>query len=221
VELATIALKGSLVDISAVVTGGEFGSPFSIGDYGFYSETQFEEQADTLCQLEREYASKDFFLSESEWKKVDSHLTDVAHYGKPQIHKTIRGDTFASLAVRKSAFQVAMVFLSKGLDVLQTNENEEDLIDVIQEQYGRISADFKVLLTKQPVFYRQTKTITELNQLRKEQKVVLESFQGMVLIVRDSQKALERQLLEIEADLAFKTRCELLNLVRNCFVLFC
>ena len=44
IELAQISFESSLSDVNDVVVGGESGSPYSIGDFGFYAEEQFEAQ---------------------------------------------------------------------------------------------------------------------------------------------------------------------------------
>ena len=212
-DLATIALKSSLADVHATVEGGEFGSAYSIGEYGFYSRTQFEDQGGLLCRLERDHASEGLFLSDLEWKKVDDHLMKVGHYGRWSIQKAVRGDSFAALAVRKNAFHVAIVFLTRGLDVLAENEEGLDLIQIAKGQYFDLTASYKQLMTKQVVYYRQTKTHTEIQELRQEQQTMLTAFRGMIAFTEECQRSLEHQQREIEADLAFKTRCQLLNLV--------
>jgi hypothetical protein len=44
IELAQISFESSLSDVNDVVVGGENGCPYSIGDFGFYAEEQFEAQ---------------------------------------------------------------------------------------------------------------------------------------------------------------------------------
>lgn len=139
--------------MNAKVTGGEFGSAYSIGDYGFYSKNQFEEQAEYLSEIERQNAPKDQFLSNDEWRKIDDYLSSVAHHSKASFTLVYRGDTFAALAVRKNAYRVARLFLRHGLDLLSVNENDEDLVDVAKAQYSIISEQYKVIQTKQIVFY--------------------------------------------------------------------
>lgn len=43
-ELLLIALQSTLADINDVVIGGEDGSPMSIGDHGFFSDNQMDNQ---------------------------------------------------------------------------------------------------------------------------------------------------------------------------------
>lgn len=200
--------------MNAKVTGGEFGSAYSIGDYGFYSKNQFEEQAEYLSEIERQNAPKDQFLSNDEWRKIDDYLSSVAHHSKASFTLVYRGDTFAALAVRKNAYRVARLFLRHGLDLLSVNENDEDLVDVAKAQYSIISEQYKVIQTKQIVFYHQTKTKNEMDNLRKEQEDIVKGYAGMIEFVKDCSKYLEDALLVIEGDMALKRQCELLHKVR-------
>lgn len=215
-ELTKVALKASLADLHARVVGGDFGSPYSIGDYGFYSQGQFQSQADYLCDVERANVTEDFFLSDREWQKVDSYLTKTAYsISNYVISKAYLGDTFPMLAIRKSAFHVAIVFIQEGVDILLENEQGQDLIDVVKEQYGILATAFKQVLTKQIVYYRQTKTITEIKELRKEQTKMKADFLGLIDFVKACEVILQKQILQIERDFAFKRRCELLHEVRG------
>lgn len=200
--------------MNAKVTGGEFGSAYSIGDYGFYSKNQFEEQAEYLSEIERQNAPKDQFLSNDEWRKIDDYLSSVAHHSKASFTLVYRGDTFAALAVRKNAYRVARLFLRHGLDLLSVNENDEDLVDVAKAQYSILSEQYKIIQTKQIVFYHQTKTKNEMDNLRREQEDIVKGFAGMIEFVKDCSKYLEDALLVIEGDMALKRQCELLHKVR-------
>jgi hypothetical protein len=104
-ELTEVALKSSIADIHDTVTGGECGSPFSIGGYGFYAENQYEEQGTTLCEKERENASSDYFLSNDEWNKVDNYLKRVAYYsGQAKFRKVLTGKEFLLISFYLSLF---------------------------------------------------------------------------------------------------------------------
>ena len=63
VELLNLALRSSLADITEVVIGGEYGTPFQLGDLGFYSENKLLKQTELLQSLEQENAIGTFFLS--------------------------------------------------------------------------------------------------------------------------------------------------------------
>ena len=115
-------MRSCLVDVNAVVINGEFGTPYSIGDYGFYTDMQFQAQATLLFELERINSEGKYFLSDEEWKKVDAYLASLAFHANSKFTKAYRGDTFASLAIRKNAFFVAILFLQNNIDMLLLNE---------------------------------------------------------------------------------------------------
>ena len=50
-ELVEIALKSCLADLDLVVTGGEYGSPFNIGGFGFFAQSQFDQQGTLIIIL--------------------------------------------------------------------------------------------------------------------------------------------------------------------------
>ena len=51
-ELVDIALKSSLADLELYVDGGLYGSPFSIGGFGFYATNQFEAQGQFSSEIQ-------------------------------------------------------------------------------------------------------------------------------------------------------------------------
>lgn len=105
-ELAAIALKSSLADVHDLVTGGYDGAPFSIGDFGFYADNQYEFQAKLLQDKERENLKLNSYLSEIEWKLIDDKLSDIAHHGKSIVYRACRGDSFANLAIRQNVISI-------------------------------------------------------------------------------------------------------------------
>ena len=98
-ELASIALSSSLADIEATVDGGYYGSPYSIGEYGFFADTQFNEVVSEMQQRKRNIAKGVVYLSEEEWKEVDSHIEDVIRHSTTRFKRVVRGDTLLALAV--------------------------------------------------------------------------------------------------------------------------
>jgi hypothetical protein len=125
----------------------------------------------------------------------------------------LKGDTFALLAVRKNSYKVAIVFLRRGIDLLATNINKEDLIDVLKEQYFLLSSRLKVVLSKQIVYYHQTKAKTEIDELRKEQSFLKSCFSKMFSFIQECNTFLTNKIQEIDSDIAYKIRCELLHQV--------
>eukprot|EP01031_Cornospumella_fuschlensis_P027802 gene27802-33576_t len=144
-ELAAIAVKSSLADIHDVVTGGEYGTPYSIGLHGFYAESQFQKQATLLKETERHNSDQKFYLSENEWGIIDHYLTKVAHVSKNEFDSVCPGDTFAVLAVKKNAYEVAAFLLHAGVDPVLPNDDEEDLFMALKQQYQNVTIKMKEL----------------------------------------------------------------------------
>jgi hypothetical protein len=143
-DLASIASQSCLADLKAAVTGGEYGTPFSIGDFGFYSESQFKEQFEVLKTVERQHAEKlSLFLSDGQWSVVDENLNRIANFGVARFKSAAIGDTWISLAVRENAFGVAELLLSLDLDPLRTNEKREDMCDLLKLQYAALTVDLR------------------------------------------------------------------------------
>jgi len=107
-ELALIALESCLADLNELVINGEDGAPFCIAEYAFYSDNQFQFQANLLQENERKVSSKSF-LSKADWEVIDSRLLSISQHTKSKFRRAVRGDTFAALAVRQNAFLVTKV----------------------------------------------------------------------------------------------------------------
>ena len=100
------------------VSGGEHGSPFRIGGYGIYAQSQFDIQFKQLKDFEVKNSVGSHFLSSEEWCVVDKGLRQIAHFGDQRFSKACRGDTYLALAIRKKAFVVAGALLGYGLLIL-------------------------------------------------------------------------------------------------------
>jgi len=143
-ELAQICFESSLADVDDVVVGGENGSPYSIGDFGFYAEEQFEAQYKHILSTAKQWCLRNkHYLSGSEWEVLEHKLSLLAHHGEASFYDTCRGDSFACLAVRFNAFQVAKYVLSLGLDPLLQNERQQDLFLITKVQYGVLTLRLK------------------------------------------------------------------------------
>ena len=142
-ELTRVGLESSLADKDATVEGGEFGCPYSIGGYGLYAESQFEDHFKVLKDNEEMLAKGLYHLSMDEWETVDNGLRKIAHYGKARFPKLVRGDSYAALAVRKRAFISCKVLLELGVDPLVENEEGEDLFALLKMIYGEMSQDLR------------------------------------------------------------------------------
>lgn len=96
-EVVKVALESVIADKHALVSGGEYGSPFTIGGYGLYAATQFEKQFDFLKGIEHTNAVGIHYLSKDEWEIVDDGLRRIARYGNNKFNKLCRGDTYMAL----------------------------------------------------------------------------------------------------------------------------
>lgn len=148
-ELAAVALQSCLADPTAVVEGGEEGSPYCIGNYGFYTENAFDVQGRVLQENERSINEGLEFLSEKEWRRVDGKLRRIAEHATAKLRKAIPGDTLCMVAVRARAFCVGVMLLSRypDTDALAPNGHEETLKDVLRE-YNVIAAEDLLDLNK-------------------------------------------------------------------------
>lgn len=217
VEIAQYALKSSIADLSEVVENGYDGSPFSIGEYGFYAENQFKEQFEVLSRVERDLAKqRKQYYSEGEWMKIDEMLSFIAHHSTTSVKRVVRGDTFGSLALRKHAFQVATLFLTTtdvpAVDPLIENEEGKDMFDIAKEQYFVLSVYLKDLTNRRTDYLEGDTKIREvIETLRKEYVKSIEAFEGILQVSRALQENfLKRQVL-IDMDISFHRRCELLH----------
>lgn len=210
-ELATVALGSSLADLTQVVISGEFGAPFSIGDYGFYANSQFDSQSKLLCDIERLNSQQDYYLSTEEWDKIDDYLSQIGAYGSAYFPTVSCGDTFGVLAVKKNAYKVAMVFLNAGLDPLLENEEEEDLFHAAKRQYQVLSIRLRLLIERQDQFLISTQIRADWLSITTEEKLLLNAWRNKVIFLHLLIANLAHRLDLIEGDLVLKRRCDLLN----------
>lgn len=212
VELALHGLKSSLADMQEVVIDGVDGAPFSIGDYGFYTEAQFEEQAKVLQGIERENArNRKQYFSEGEWKEIDKQILLIAQHGKPTFKTATRGDTFCALAIRKNAFQVCAQFLSMGVDPLVENEEGHDLFDICREQYLDLSLQLKALNVRHHEYFKGERRRTIFESIEANYRQMSEQFEGLSRFATTMKDSYNARLDLIELDYKFARRCELLN----------
>lgn len=209
VDVLNIALRSSLADVTEQVSGGEHGSPFDLGDFGFYSENKQQMQAALLTGLERKYAVGKYFLSAAEWEKVEHRLGEIAAFSHAFVRRAVRGDTFASLAVRANAFKVARVLMDRGVDPLVNNGEGEDLICIIREQYGYMSDRLHHVMAHKDETQRRVFPPTELTDVLNEEKYVLDTFVNMKSFIDSTVANLEKRLVLISRDKQDKRRAEL------------
>lgn len=136
-ELLEAALCSCLCDVHLRVIGGEFGSPLSIGEHGFFSQNQFEGQSELLKRTEREIVERtSSFLSDSDWKIIDSTIDRMGKYSFSRFVTASPGDTFTALAVSENAYLVAKALLISGVDPLLVNNCGQDLFSKLKQQYA-------------------------------------------------------------------------------------
>lgn len=215
VDLAKICLRSSLADMQARVIGGEDGCPFSIGGYGFFAKSQFESQAQLLQELERINSATDFYLSTEEWMKMDKYLMEVASLSTPAFDKVVVGDSFGSLAIQQNAFHVALLFLENGLDPFVINSEENDLFIQCKQQYQALTIRLKACLSKQEEFISPShlQIRQEWYQIHEEMTILKKAWTSFVYFLTKLQEIYRERLKEIDADLVYQRRCELLKIV--------
>jgi len=210
-EVLNIALRSSLADVTERVSGGEYGSPFQLGDFGFYSENRLQMQTDLLVGLERKYAVGKYFLSAAEWEKVETKISDIGHYSYTRVRRAVRGDTFAALAVRASAFKVAKVLMDRGVDPLVENDEGEDLVCIVREQYGYLSDRLHHVIARKEETQRRVFPPTEMDQVLGEENYVVDTFMNMKEFIDSTVYNLEKRMVIIMRDKQDKRRSDLRN----------
>lgn len=211
-QLVEIALKSSLADLDHVVVGGEYGSAFRIADFGFYAQNQFDKQAKILQSIERETSKSIHFLSEGEWQRVDQNLyrlADGMNGGQARFRRACRGDTFAALAIRKSAFHCAKIMMREDADPLKQNEDGEDLFKVLEIQYGVLADDLRKLQEERVDASQRVLKPSEQRMLAEREAHVVENLEKMIVFVLSSIEYLQRRQVAIEKDMWTKRRADL------------
>jgi len=137
-ELYDIATTSVLFDIESTVQGGHGGSPFYIGNFSFHAVEQFEHQAKVLQDAERKNLNPALFLTPGEWKIIDDEIKRVCKYGSSAFDDVTCGDTFLSLAIRRSAFNVCCRLIRDRIDPLIVNVKDEDSIHILKGQLAKL-----------------------------------------------------------------------------------
>jgi hypothetical protein len=183
-ELLNIALESSIADVTCVVEGGEYGSPYCLDNYGFYSANQFIKQHEALKAHERDLvADKNaLFLSDREWEYVDVQLGRYAKYNKARLNKAERGDTIPMMAMREAAFEVCAAAMRKGADPLIYNEVNEDLMSILVQIYAELNESIQLNFRQQKDMCRtimlplQVQSVLKTQDLLKQKIVDLHTF---------------------------------------------
>ena len=209
-ELAAIALKSAIADVNDRVCGGVSGSPFSIGDYGFYAQTQFEPQMKFLQEKIQGIALQaKVYLSGSEWEEVEKKLLVLANHGYATFSRVAPGDSFAALAIRLSAFQVAKTLMNAGIDPLAENSEGKDMFDVMKEQYKELSTRLKETQDLKETAMRRIMVPTAVEHILSEECKLLDNFHFLSEFSDDLKVNLENRIVEINKDKILQRRAML------------
>ena len=215
-ELATIALSSPLADVNDRVCGGICGAPFSIGDFGFYAQTQFEPQFKYLQEKIKDMALESkVYLSGSEWDEVEKRLLVMANHGNAAFLRTAVGDSFAALAIRQSAFQVAKACMNAGIDPLVENAEGNDMFDVMKEQYKNLSTRLKETQDLKDEAQRRIMVPSAVEHILSEELKLLDNFHYLSEFSDELKLNLENRVVEIGKDRILERRAMLRNEVSS------
>ena len=209
VELFEIAMKSELADIKVQVEGGVFGSPFQIGDMGFYADSEFSKRGDKIRNHERDYAQGTYFLSKEEWKDVDDKIQKLVSVSPPLVERAVLGDTFGAIALRMNAYKVAKRMIEFGLDPLVENVEGEDLSSIVREQYAHLTGLMHDLLTEKEASKHRVMVPSEQRDLDAREESRLNDFRHMKLFVTEFLGTMKTRLKNIHDDKAAKRRMEI------------
>jgi len=199
-ELFEVAMRSSLADVHEVVSGGEFGSAFLIGDIGFYSDNFFAAQAKLLKDGEREMNAGTMFLSRAEWEKVDAKIDEMAHFSNFRAKRAIRGDTFASLALRENAFCVAKAMIDRGVDPLLENEEGDDLFVILKQQYSDLGLELHEVTLEIEATTHSILVPSEQRKLEEREHTVIQNIHNMIAFLDSVVANLTLRLQRIHGD---------------------
>jgi hypothetical protein len=213
-ELATIALESCLADVKICVEGGEYGSPFILGNYGFYATTQFDNQGAILKGHEREVVRENgkYYLSAREWEYVDTRLGQYAKYGNARVAKAYNGDSLVYLSLREAAFEVTKAVIDCGVDPLQLNSHreKETIMDLIQERYHDFVDVLRLLMTTLEEMKENSAIIpSEMEAVLKSDEKIVTKLNDMKSFLFFFEEYLQKRQRQIEQDKWIKRKAEL------------
>jgi hypothetical protein len=211
-ELISIALRSCLADLTIAVEGGEYGSPYILGNYGFYAKSQFETQAAMLRDHERDIVreSGKYYLSTREWEHIDTQLGRYAKYGNARVAKAVSGDSIVYLALREAAFEVAKMAIDCGVDPLRLNSAEEGIMDLIQQKYLDLTDVLRLMLTKLEDMKEDSAIIpSQMEEILKIDEQVTGKLKGLKYFLMGLEEYLRKRQKLIEQDKWLKRKAEL------------
>lgn len=201
-ELFNIAMESSISDITCVVEGGEFASPYCLDNYGFYAANQFIKQHEALKEHERALVQDKaaLFLSDREWECVDVQLGRYATFNKAKLNKVERGDTIAMIAMREAAFQVCEAALRKGADPLVLNEAEEDLMMILVQIYTELNESVQLNFRQQKDMCRTVMLPMQLQSVLRTQDIFKQKIVDLHVFLHYMIENLTARIKNIEED---------------------
>ena len=201
-ELLNIALESSIAEVSCVVEGGEYASPYCLDNYGFYAANQFVKQHEALKEHERALVAEKaaLFLSDREWDYVDAQLGRYAKFNKARLKHVERGDSIPMLAMREAAFEVCAASIRKGADPLVYNEKQEDLIDILKVIYAELNESIRLNFRKQKEMTRTVMLPLEVASVLKSQDQLKGKLDDMATFLEFIIGNLKERIKAIEED---------------------
>lgn len=149
---------------------------------------------------------------------MDHYLLEVATLSSTAIFDRVcTGDSFGSLAIQQNAFHVAMLFLDNGLDPLSVNSAGVDLFVQCKQQYQALTIRLKDCLSKQEAFLSpgHLQIRQEWHQITQEAAVLTKAWISFVELLIKLQEVYRERLTEIDADVVYQRRCQLLKVVSS------
>ena len=209
VELFIVAMQSELADIQERVVGGENGAAFLIGAVGFYSNSQFDAQANKIRAFELAANKNKVYLSDRELDIVNGNIKKISDYANSTTSRAVRGDSFGAIALRSNAYRVAKEMMSVGLDPLVQNEEGEDLFSILEEQYNRMTGRMHDILVEKEQGSHRILVPSEQSKINEKEEHTLQSLRNMLHFLLEFITSLDQRCDEIKADKNLKRRMEL------------
>ena len=201
------------------VIGGVYGSPFSIGDYGFFAEQQFAPQFEYLNEKIHNIAiTTKMYLSTEEWNRIEKRLKFISNYGNSNFIEVNIGDSFADLAIRSNSFQVAKICMNNGIDPLLENSIQQDLFIIMKKQYHKISLQLREIQTLKHEASIKVMVPSVVQHILSEESRLLDCYYYLSEFANDLKENLLNRIKNIELDIVLQRRALLRNEVSWCLI---
>ena len=194
------------------VIGGVYGSPFSIGDYGFFAEQQFAPQFEYLNEKIHNIAiTTKMYLSTDEWNRIEKRLKFISNYGNSNFIEVNIGDSFADLAIRSNSFQVAKICMNHGIDPLIENSIQQDLFIIMKKQYHKISLQLREIQALKYEASIKVMVPSVVQHILSEESRLLDCYYYLSEFANDLKENLLNRIKNIELDIVLQRRALLRN----------